>query len=98
MKLFHVTEADLAAPTAGASVRALVAYQAERARDLLDEGAPLVSSVRGRLRLLLAGFVAGGRAAVRAIAAAEYDVLPGPPKPGKTQLLREAGVTLRGKG
>ncbi|MFZ4192259.1 hypothetical protein ACOZFK_33695, partial [Streptomyces pseudogriseolus] len=59
---------------------------------------PLVGSVRGRLRLLLAGFVAGGRAAVRAIAAADYDVLPGPPKPGTPQLLREAGVTLRGKG
>lgn len=98
MKLFHVQEADLAAPTAGASVRALVAYQAQRAQDLLNEGAPLVGSVHGRLRLLLAGFVAGGRAALRAIAAAEYDVLPGPPKPGKVQLLREAGVTLRGKG
>ncbi|EFL37828.1 squalene synthase HpnC [Streptomyces griseoflavus Tu4000] len=98
MKRFHVQEADLAAATAGASVRALVAYQAERARELLNEGAPLVGSVHGRLRLLLAGFVAGGRAALRAIAAAEYDVLPGPPKPGKVQLLREAGVTLRGKG
>ncbi len=98
LKRFHVQEADLAAPTAGASVRALVAYQAQRALDLLNEGAPLVGSVHGRLRLLLAGFVAGGRAAVRAIAAAEYDVLPGPPKPGRMQLLREAGVTLRGKG
>ncbi|GHE24317.1 squalene synthase HpnC [Streptomyces capillispiralis] len=98
MKRFHVREADLAAPTAGASVRALIAYQAQRARDLLNEGTPLVGSVHGRLKLLLAGFVAGGRAAVHAIAAAEYDVLPGPPKPGKLQLLREAGVTLRGKG
>ncbi|MFF4655545.1 squalene synthase HpnC [Streptomyces sp. NPDC001381] len=98
MKRFHVQEADLAAKSAGASVRALVAYEAQRARDLLNEGAPLVGSVHGRLRLLLAGFVAGGRAAIRAIAAAEYDVLPGPPKPGKLQLLREAGVTLRGEG
>ncbi|MFF9490673.1 squalene synthase HpnC [Streptomyces sp. NPDC014676] len=98
MKRFHVQEADLAAPSAGASVRALVAYQAERALGLLNEGSPLVGSVHGRLRLLLAGFVAGGRAALHAIAAAEYDVLPGPPKPGKVQLLREAGVTLRGKG
>jgi squalene synthase HpnC len=98
MKRFHVQEADLATPSAGASVRALVAYEAERARDLLNEGAPLVGSVHGRLRLLLAGFVAGGRAAIRAIVAAEYDVLPGPPKPGKIQLLREVGVTLRGEG
>ncbi|WUE97035.1 squalene synthase HpnC [Streptomyces sp. NBC_00490] len=98
MKRFHVQEADLATKTAGASVRALVAYEAQRARGLLNEGAPLVGSVHGRLKLLLAGFVAGGRAAIHAIAAAEYDVLPGPPKPGKLQLLREVGVTLRGKG
>ncbi|WP_328500664.1 squalene synthase HpnC [Streptomyces sp. NBC_00457] len=98
MKRFHVQEADLAAKTTGASVRALVAYEAQRARDLLNEGAPLVGSVHGRLKLLLAGFVAGGRAAIHAIAAAEYDVLPGPPKPGRIQLLREAGLTLRGEG
>jgi squalene synthase HpnC len=98
MKRFHVQEADLATKTGGASVRALVAYEAQRARDLLNEGAPLVGSVHGRLKLLLAGFVAGGRAAIQAIAAAEYDVLPGPPKPGKLQLLREVGVALRGEG
>ncbi|MEU0251919.1 squalene synthase HpnC [Streptomyces sp. NPDC006184] len=98
MKRFHVRESDLAARTAGASVRALVAYEAQRARDLLNEGAPLVGSVHGRLKLLLAGFVAGGRAAIRAITAAEFDVLPGPPKPGTLQLLREAGVILRGEG
>ncbi|MET9835347.1 squalene synthase HpnC [Streptomyces sp. NPDC006385] len=98
MKRFHVQETDLAAKTAGASVRALVAYEAERAQNLLNEGTPLVGSVHGRLRLLLAGFVAGGRAAIRAIAAAEHDVLPGPPKASKLQLLREVGVTLRGEG
>ncbi|MEU7084870.1 squalene synthase HpnC [Streptomyces achromogenes] len=98
MKRFHVQEADLGQKSAGASVRALVAYEAQRARDLLDEGAPLVGSVHGRLKLLLAGFVAGGRAAIEAITAAEYDVLPGPPRPGKFQLLREVGVILRGEG
>ncbi|MGW0531248.1 squalene synthase HpnC [Streptomyces sp. NPDC003032] len=98
MLRFHVSEADLAAPTAGASVRALVAYEAERARGLLNEGTPLVGSVHGRLKLLLAGFVAGGKAAVQAIVAAGYDVLPGPPKPTKPRLLREAGAVLRGEG
>ncbi|MEU2057357.1 squalene synthase HpnC [Streptomyces bungoensis] len=97
MKRFHVQETDLAAKITGASTRALVAYEAQRARDLLNEGAPLVGSVHGRLKLLLAGFVAGGRAAIDAIAATEFDVLPGPPKPGKVQLLREVGVTLRGE-
>ncbi|MEX3105936.1 MULTISPECIES: squalene synthase HpnC [unclassified Streptomyces] len=98
MDRFRVTEADLKAAHAGASLRALVAFEAERACQLLNEGAPLVGSVTGRLRLLLAGFVAGGRAAVHAISAARYDVLPGPPRPGKLRLLREVGVTLRGEG
>ncbi|MFE4369480.1 squalene synthase HpnC [Streptomyces sp. NPDC056835] len=95
MKRFHVTEADLAAGTANASVRALVAFEAERAGQLLNEGTPLVGSVHGRLRLLLAGFVAGGRAALVSIAAAGHDVLPGPPKPTKPRLLREVGAVLR---
>ncbi|MEU1116744.1 MULTISPECIES: squalene synthase HpnC [unclassified Streptomyces] len=98
MKRFHVSESELSRPTAGASVRALVAYEAERARDLLNEGTPLVGSVHGRLKLLLAGFVAGGRAAVQAIVAAGYDVLPGPPRPTKPRMLREAGAVLRGEG
>lgn len=98
MKRFGVTEADLAAPTAGAPVRALIAHEAARAGTLLNEGAPLVGSVHGRLKWLLAGFVAGGRAALRAVVAAGYDVLPGPPRPTKLSLLREAGATLRREG
>ncbi|MCC3774767.1 squalene synthase HpnC [Streptomyces sp. UNOB3_S3] len=98
MARFRVTEADLALPTAGASVRALVAYEAERARRLLNEGTPLVGSVHGRLKLLLAGFVGGGRAALAAVTAAGHDVLPGPPKPTKLSLLREVGATLRREG
>lgn len=96
MKEFHVQEADLAVPSAGASVRALIAYEAERARGLLNEGAPLVGSVHGRLKLLLAGFVAGGSAALQAVSAAGFDVLPGPPKATKFGLLRETGAVLRG--
>ncbi len=98
MKRFGVTEEDLAAPSGGPSVRALIAFQAERAGELLDEGAPLVGSVSGRLKLLLAGFVAGGRAALQAVADADHDVLPGPPKPTKLSLLREVGATLRREG
>ncbi|WP_175409840.1 squalene synthase HpnC [Streptomyces sp. TRM64462] len=95
MARFHVTEADLARPTAGASARALVAYEAERARELLNEGTPLVGSVHGRLRLLLAGFVAGGHAALDAIRDARYDVLPGPPRAAKHRLIRRMGAVLR---
>ncbi|MFF3863186.1 squalene synthase HpnC [Streptomyces sp. NPDC002209] len=95
MRRFHVAEADLKARHAGASVRSLVAFEAERARDLLNEGTPLVGSVHGRLRLLLAGFVGGGRAALRAVTAAGFDVLPGPPKPTRSGLLREVATVLR---
>ncbi|MFF4101753.1 squalene synthase HpnC [Streptomyces sp. NPDC001903] len=95
MRRFHVAETDLKAHRAGASVRSLVAFEAERARDLLNEGTPLVGSVHGRLRLLLAGFVGGGRAALRAVTAAGFDVLPGPPKPTKSGLIREVAAVLR---
>ncbi|BBB01237.1 putative squalene synthase [Actinacidiphila reveromycinica] len=98
MKLFSVDEADLAAPSAGEKVRELVAFEAGRARDLLGEGGALVRSVRGRLRLLLAGFVGGGRAALRAVENAGYDVLSGSPKATKPVLLREVGSTLRREG
>jgi len=94
MVRFGVTEADLDAAHAGPELRALVAYEAQRARALLDQGAPLVGSVRGRLRLLLAGFTAGGLAALAAVAEADNDVLAGAPKPRKSRLLREAAVTL----
>ncbi|MFD3738385.1 squalene synthase [Streptomyces sp. CB00316] len=95
MDRFRVTEADLARLSAGASVRALIAYESERASELLHEGIPLVGSVNGRLGLLLAGFVGGGRSALTAISAAGFDVLPGPPKPTKPSMLREAAVVLR---
>jgi len=94
MARFGVAEADLDAAHAGPALRALVAHEARRAGELLDQGAPLVGSVQGRLRLLLAGFTAGGRAALAAVAEAGNDVLAGAPKPRKSRLLREAAVTL----
>jgi phytoene/squalene synthetase len=39
----------------------------ERARALLDEGAPLVRLLRGRARIAVAGFLAGGRTALDAL-------------------------------
>ena len=38
-----------------------------RARDLLEQGAPLVRTLQGRARLAVAGFVAGGRVALDAL-------------------------------
>ncbi|MBF9070120.1 squalene synthase HpnC [Streptacidiphilus fuscans] len=90
MKRFGVTERELDASHAGTALRGLVLFEAERARALLDEGAPLIGSVSGRLRVLLAGFSAGGYAALGAVAAAGYDVLAGAPKAGKGRLATEA--------
>ncbi|MFI6446609.1 squalene synthase HpnC [Kitasatospora sp. NPDC050543] len=92
LRRFGVTEADLAAPTAGPAVRDLIAFEADRARTLLDRGAPLVGTVRGRLRLLLAGFTAGGYAALAAVEAAGYDVLAQEAKPDKRRLAAKAAA------
>src|SRR5262249_13214140 len=64
-----VTEADLAARSASPQVRALIAAEVRRAADLLDEGAPIVGTLRGFARAAVAGYVAGGRAALAAIRA-----------------------------
>jgi squalene synthase HpnC len=93
---FGVTDAELKAPSAGTPVRALLAFQVQRARRLLEEGAPLVRSLHGWGRLAVSGYVAGGLATAKAIADADYDVLTGTPKPGKADTLRYWLLLLAG--
>jgi len=87
MDAYGVTEADLAEKTAGPRVRELVKFEADRARRLLDDGAPLVGTLKGAARLAIAGYVAGGRATLKAIEAGGYDVLRATPRPGKADTL-----------
>jgi squalene synthase HpnC len=87
LKQYGVTEDDLAQPTAGAKVRDLLTFEVTRAAELLDQGAPLVGSLHGFARVAIAGYVAGGRAALKAIRDAGYDVLKTTPKPGKVATL-----------
>jgi phytoene/squalene synthetase len=47
--------------------RALIAFEASRARSMLSAGAPLARTLSLRPRLAVAGFVAGGRAALDAL-------------------------------
>jgi squalene synthase HpnC len=89
MVAYGCTEQDLAQPSAGPSVRALMAFETGRARALLDEGAPLIGMLRGAARVAVSGYVAGGRAALAAIAAAGHDVLRATPRPGKARLASE---------
>ncbi|MEE2679687.1 MAG: squalene/phytoene synthase family protein, partial [Myxococcota bacterium] len=59
---------------ASAPLRQLVAFEAARARDLLSRGEPLLSALAGSARLAVAGFAAGGHAALDAIERADCDV------------------------
>ena len=68
-------------------MRDLLAFEARRAAQLLDAGAPLVGTLHGMARLAIAGYVAGGRATLKAIAADGYDVLRRTPRPAKKDTL-----------
>jgi squalene synthase HpnC len=89
MERFGCAESDLAAPSAGPQLRALMAFEVERAGQLLDEGAPLVGNLHGSARVAVAGYVAGGRAALAAITEAGHDVLRATHKPRRGRLARE---------
>jgi squalene synthase HpnC len=98
MARFGVTEADLAQPTAGGTVKQLMSFEVARARELLDQGAPLVGTLRGSARLAVAGYLGGGRAALAAIEGASYDVLRVTPRPTKPKTVTElAKAYLRGR-
>ena len=84
-----ITEADLAAPSASPQVRSLMEFQVRRAAGLLGEGAPIVGTLRGFARAAVAGYVAGGRAALAAIAASGCDVLAATPRPRKHRVAAE---------
>ena len=94
MENFGVTADHLRAPVAAANLRGLVAYEAGRVRTMLDQGQPLVASLRGSARLAVAGFVAGGLANLDALEAAGFDVLGHTPRAGSARVLsRLVGVS-----
>jgi squalene synthase HpnC len=89
------TIADLSREHAGESLCAVLALQVRRARELLAQGALLIDDLDGvRVRLAVAAFVAGGRAALDAIERAGYDVLAGPPRAGAARRLLALAGTL----
>jgi squalene synthase HpnC len=67
---FGCNDEDLAGAGTAAR-RALVAFESDRARRLLAAGAPLARTLAPRPRLAIAGFVAGGRAALDALQAGD---------------------------
>jgi squalene synthase HpnC len=95
MRRFGCDEADLAGAHASGPLRELLAFEVARARRLLADGAPLLARLRGRPRLAVAAFAAGGHAALDAIERARFDVLAGPPSAGSARRLAALVPTLR---
>jgi squalene synthase HpnC len=98
MRRFGATAAELQ-PTASerdrAPLRAVLGFEVQRARELLDAGAPLIGELRGRERLAVAAFVAGGHAALDAIQRARCEVMSGAPSASRAQRLRVLARVLR---
>jgi len=91
---FDVTVEQLHRANASKSVRELLAFEVARARALFDAGAPLLGELKGRARLAVAAFLAGGRASADAIEAAGYDVLASTPRAGRLRLAAALVRTL----
>ena len=94
LERFGCTEADLASAKAPMALRAVVCLEARRSREMLEQGAALVSSLSGWERLAVAGFVAGGAAALDAIEAAGHDVLARDCRPRPTRVARHMARLL----
>ncbi len=72
--------AVLSAPANG-PLRSLIAFEAMRARALLTRGAPLARMLAPRPRIAIAGFVAGGRAALDGLPGGGSEGGAGTPRP-----------------
>ncbi len=78
--------------TAPPCLRELIRFETERAGRLLDEGAALTGTLHGWARLAVAGYVAGGRATLAAIAVAGA---PGSARSGRTGNSVSSGRSAR---
>jgi squalene synthase HpnC len=91
---FGVDETALTIAPASDRVRALMRVQVERAAAMLDDGAPLTGLLTGWARLAVAGYVAGGRAAVDALRRSQGDVVSAPATPRTRDLARHLVAEL----
>jgi squalene synthase HpnC len=91
---FGVRETDLDSPHANDALRELMAFETERAARLLESGAPLLAHLRGWARVAVLCYIAGGRAAVRALRRAGWDVLGCPARTRRRDIALEAAALL----
>lgn len=83
-------------PAHRARMRALIGFEVERARGLLQAGAPLLRTLKGRPRLAIAGFWSGGSAALAAIERCGCEVLEGPPRANRARRAATLAAALLG--
>jgi phytoene synthase len=95
LESFAVTEDDIAAGRTSDAWRALMAFQAERARVYLRDGLGLVRSLDTRSALCVSTFAGLYRTTLDRIAASEFDVFGGPPHLSALTKLRIVGEGLR---
>jgi 15-cis-phytoene synthase len=91
---FGVTEDDIAAGRATDAWRALMTFQAERAREYLQDGLGLLDSLDGRSTLCVSTFAGLYRATLERIEARDFDVFDGPPHLSALTKLRIVGQGL----
>jgi squalene synthase HpnC len=77
-------------PPADPALRAMMIFEVARARRFLDEGRPLIASLTGAARWAVAGFWAGGHAALDGIAQRRFDVLAGTPHRSRLRTVTRA--------
>ena len=85
---FGCAEEELLGASSGPALRGLVAMEVTRARGLLAAGRPLAASLAFGPRVAVAGFAAGGIAALDAIGRAGNDVLRARCRPGRLGFAR----------
>ena len=89
LRRFGVRDEDLAGPLSDRTA-AVLRFEAERARGLLEAGLPLADSLGGRPGLSVALYARGGLAALDALERAEWDVFTGRPAPTRWTFARLA--------
>lgn len=87
-----VTEADIAAGRLSPAWQSLMAYQAARARDYLEEGLTLLGYLDHRSKACVGTFAGLYRATLERIEANGFDVFSGPPRIAK---LTKLGIVSR---
>jgi phytoene/squalene synthetase len=93
LRRFSVTEHDVEGPWSERAA-ALLAFEAARARPLLERGFGLADALGGRAGRSIVLFARGGLAAIEALERARWDVWTRRPAPGRLVLARLAAEEL----